>query len=471
MDERSEGRSQAPPLLDSMSLSSLGDLSCYAGNSSFDVGSNSEDSFGWYRKADADRFKEMTGGEDVFNFVGDGGALGEPPSPYLLNGCLNGTHSPPSAEGAREWTSNGGGFPESNGFSLPQPSCSQELSKVEQQSTSSVLKYPKPPYSYSCMIALALKNSATGCLRVSEIYDFIIENFPFFVNAPSGWKNSVRHNLSLNKSFVKLELQNPQRRGRKCCLWSLNRKKISKIDGEIQRVREKDGEGIKDSLANPGDLDLIENGLKGMPRTVKARSAEARIYLKQANQACSPATIQCAESPRSASYRSYTNILTNQLSENQSIPCWLAVQSGAAPTRYELPNAISKEVVPLQHRFQSFNHVSRQLFSNECNRPNSSAASSFPRYNSARSLNWQYDHPVENRQPTVDTFSAPPSVFYSPSKQTVSVTSSPTNSFAGIPYKDAHVGSPSRWPNPYQHGMDVGLSTNAGFLASYQSPF
>lgn len=63
----------------------------------------------------------------------------------------------------------------------------------------------KPPYSFSCLIFMAIEDSEQKALPVKEIYAWILDHFPYFRNAPTGWKNSVRHNLSLNKCFQKVE--------------------------------------------------------------------------------------------------------------------------------------------------------------------------------------------------------------------------------------------------------------------------
>lgn len=65
--------------------------------------------------------------------------------------------------------------------------------------------HSKPPYSFSCLIFMAIEESALKRLPVKDIYQWIVTHFPYFQNAPTGWKNSVRHNLSLNKCFMKVD--------------------------------------------------------------------------------------------------------------------------------------------------------------------------------------------------------------------------------------------------------------------------
>ncbi|XP_078541937.1 forkhead box protein F2 [Lissotriton helveticus] len=62
----------------------------------------------------------------------------------------------------------------------------------------------KPPYSYIALIVMAIQSAPARRLTLSEIYQFLQARFPFFRGAYQGWKNSVRHNLSLNECFIKL---------------------------------------------------------------------------------------------------------------------------------------------------------------------------------------------------------------------------------------------------------------------------
>merc|ERR1719220_2121707 len=41
-------------------------------------------------------------------------------------------------------------------------------------------------------------------MTLSEIYIWISDNFPYFKDCTSKWKNSIRHNLSLNRNFIRV---------------------------------------------------------------------------------------------------------------------------------------------------------------------------------------------------------------------------------------------------------------------------
>ncbi|XP_014674743.1 PREDICTED: forkhead box protein C1-like [Priapulus caudatus] len=85
-----------------------------------------------------------------------------------------------------------------------QPTTSAKPSAADDEKKESAVRSPKKPnYSYIALISKAILSAANKKMLLSEIYQFIMDSHPFFRNEDRYWRNSIRHNLSLNECFIK----------------------------------------------------------------------------------------------------------------------------------------------------------------------------------------------------------------------------------------------------------------------------
>lgn len=109
-----------------------------------------------------------------------------------------------------------GGGPPCGPAGLFQPPCSPSsidsalmsgqgpLSRVRDKNYRRNYTHAKPPYSYISLITWAIQNSKAKMCTLNEIYQIIMELFPFYRQNQQRWQNSIRHSLSFNDCFLKV---------------------------------------------------------------------------------------------------------------------------------------------------------------------------------------------------------------------------------------------------------------------------
>lgn len=109
---------------------------------------------------------------------------------------------------------------------------------LEQDLSSDDAKDIKPPFSYATMISQAILSTEEHMMSLADIYEWISSHYSFYRFSKSGWQNSIRHNLSLNKAFEKVPRRvNEPGKGMK---WQI----VAQFKEEFQRKAQQ-GEHIK----------------------------------------------------------------------------------------------------------------------------------------------------------------------------------------------------------------------------------
>ena len=292
----------------------------------------------------------------------------------------------------------------------------------------------KPPYSYIALISMAILEHPQRKMMLGDIYSYITTKFSFYRNATDrAWRNSIRHNLSLNECFMK----SGRADNGKGNYWSIHPACVEDFKkGDFRRRqarrRARRSQQTSDINALPlsyryalGFVPMTNN----MSSSTKASSRTSRAHHPYKSYA----------SPSYQTQTSYQDLVNDKSLSMWSSPYQMNLLTPNTPTM----NQIS----------------SPSLY------PSPSAHSPYPMLpgSSYHALQYQPQMNIAS-SPETDLMSSPPSPVLSPSCTYTSPTSQPTNAFtypnttaystspiqpaaAASPYSTSHV-QPSSTPSP-----------------------
>ncbi|XP_028855622.1 forkhead box protein O1-A-like [Denticeps clupeoides] len=132
--------------------------------------------------------------------------------------------------------------------------------------------------SYADLITKAIESSPEKRLTLSQIYDWMVKSVPYFKdkgdsNSSAGWKNSIRHNLSLHSRFIRVQNEGTG----KSSWWMLNpeggkngkspRRRAASMDNNSKFAKSR-GRAAKKKMALPGASEAAaESNWPGSPNS------------------------------------------------------------------------------------------------------------------------------------------------------------------------------------------------------------
>ncbi|XP_031574683.1 forkhead box protein O-like [Actinia tenebrosa] len=133
------------------------------------------------------------------------------------------------------------------GTSTSHPITIQGSTGLYEKTTEALNLWPTRPgsawrnFSYTDLITLAIFSTSDRRMTVKEIYAWVARNIPHFYTkkyepAASGWKNTIRHTLSIRKRFVRIPTQRERR-----SLWTIKPEYLHVVFTEISQKISADG--------------------------------------------------------------------------------------------------------------------------------------------------------------------------------------------------------------------------------------
>ena len=168
---------------------------------------------------------------------------------------------------------------ETSGPEIPEP---QNMPLIEDDGK-------KPQYSYAALIGMSILRAPGRRLTLAQIYKWISDSFAYYRASQTGWQNSIRHNLSLNKAFIKQE--RPKDDPGKGNYWAIEPGMETQFikDKASRRPTSSSGTTMKSSSLLSSEASVWSSQLQPPPREV------GRVT--EATEPSSDATIPASDAP------------------------------------------------------------------------------------------------------------------------------------------------------------------------------